>query len=517
VTRELDLRAKVSEANDRRKRSVGASLSCCYITRFAKRLRREAGITHGSIRCQSTIPPEDRLTIRGTYVWLSVLATCLLLSCGSLRTEAESLRIGTFNVDATPPIGSPVAYAPARSITDPLSARGIVLLSDDEPIVLCAVDWIGIGNGAHDAWREALADAVGTSADRVAVHTLHQHDGVRCDFTTEAILEEQGIAGKSFNREFDEQVIARTAQAVRQAVETSRPVTHMGVGRAKVDKVASNRRILGADGKVKIVRYSSSRNPEAIAAPEGVIDPYLRLLSFWNDETPIASLTYYATHPQSYYGDGDVTAEFPGIARATREQELPGVAHIHFNGAGGNVAAGKYNDGSPERRPILAQRMAEAMRSAWQSVQKTGVEAKDLEWRVQPVALPPASYMVPADLRKIVEDTSREHRDRRSAASHLAWSRRCQEGRQIDVTALRLGDVYVLHMPGELFVEYQLAAQAMKPGKTVFMAAYGDYGPGYIGTEVSYGQGGYETSARASRVAPEVESVLMEAMRIVLK
>ena len=100
------------------------------------------------------------MTIRGTYVWLSVLATCLLLSCGSRRTEAESLRIGTFNVDATPPIGSPVAYAPARSITDPLSARGIVLLSDDEPIVLCAVDWIGIGNGAHDAWREALADAV---------------------------------------------------------------------------------------------------------------------------------------------------------------------------------------------------------------------------------------------------------------------------------------------------------------------------------------------------------------------
>ena len=101
--------------------------------------------------------------MRNTYVCLSVLASCSLLSCGSSPTEAESLRIGTFSVDATPPIGSPVAYAPARSITDPLSARGIVLLSEDQPIVLCAVDWIGIGNGAHDAWREALAEAAGTS------------------------------------------------------------------------------------------------------------------------------------------------------------------------------------------------------------------------------------------------------------------------------------------------------------------------------------------------------------------
>ena len=117
--------------------------------------------------------------------YLLVLAVFSLWSCGSRLDEGESVWVGTFNVDATPAIGSPVAYAPARSITDPLSARGIVLLSEDKPIVLCAVDWIGIANGAHDAWREALAEAAGTSPDRVAVHTLHQHDGIRCDFTTD--------------------------------------------------------------------------------------------------------------------------------------------------------------------------------------------------------------------------------------------------------------------------------------------------------------------------------------------
>ena len=48
------------------------------------------------------------------------------------------------------------------------------------------------------------------------------------------------------------------------------------------------------------------------------------------------------------------------------------------------------------------------------------------------------------------------------------------------------------------------------------MAAYGDYGPGYIGTAVAYTQGGYEVGP-VSRVAPEVEDVLTGGMRELLK
>ncbi len=71
-------------------------------------------------------------------------------------------------------------------------------------------------------------------------------------------------------------------------------------------------------------------------------------------------------------------------------------------------------------------------------------------------------------------------------------------------------------MPGELFVEYQLAAQQMRPGEPVMMAAYGDYGAGYIGTKLAYSQGGYETGP-VSRVAPEVEPILLDGLRELLK
>ncbi|MDD2709456.1 MAG: hypothetical protein PHV34_15830 [Verrucomicrobiae bacterium] len=425
------------------------------------------------------------------------------------------MRIAVFQADVTPPVGSPVACSLARKIEDPLSARGIILFSSGKPLVLCAVDWLGIYGDAHEVWREELARAAGTTMDRVAVHTLHQHDTPRCSFTIEDLLAAHGLGGKFMDVSFERTAIQRTAQAVRAAVEQSQPVTHLGVGKAKVEKIASNRMILGPDGKVALIRFSKSQDPKAIAAPEGTIDPWVRLISFWNGRRPLAVLSYYATHPQSYYGKGDVTAEFVGMARAMREAELPGVPHIHFNGAGGNVAAGKYNDGSLGMRPVLAARLADGMKRAWQATVRHPLKESDLAWRTQRVRLPVAERLSKGQALDLLGDSQAKERGRLNAALDAEWLSRSTAGHRIELGCLRLGGVYVLHMPGELFVEYQLQAQKMKPAATVCMAAYGDYSPSYIGTEIAYAQGGYEVGV--SRVAPGVEGVLVEAMRKLLR
>src|SRR5678816_1987121 len=95
----------------------------------------------------------------------------------------------------------------------------------------------------------------------------------------------------------------------------------------------------------------------------------------------------YATHPQSYYGQGDVTCEFVGIARNKREKLLDGLPHIHFNGAGGNITTGKYNDGTEASRQILAKKMEAAMQHAWEQTQKTATP-KNIAWKSTPVTLP---------------------------------------------------------------------------------------------------------------------------------
>jgi hypothetical protein len=409
-----------------------------------------------------------------------------------------------------------MAYDPVTNRWDlGLRARGIVLLGAGEPIVLCAVDWIGIANEGHDAFLDALARAAGTSARRVAVHSLHQHDAPDCDFSAEQILKSAGLDPRQYDSRFQRQVISNLETAVREALPRAQPVSHLGLGEARVEKVASNRRILGADGKVRDTRWTATVNPKIRAEPEGVIDPMVSLVSFWNGERPVAVLSYYATHPQSYYRTGIPNPDFPGVARFFRQLAVPAALHIHFNGAGGNIGAGKYNDGSPENRGVLAERLADGMRRAWENTKRQPIAAGDVSWSVEPMALPPAKHLA---IEKF--EAQLQTRDPTLAteggASKLAWLRRCRAGHKIEVSCLSLGRARILHLPGETFVEYQLAAKAARPDLFVAVAGYGDYAPWYIGTAIAYGQGGYETSPSASNVAPEVEAVLTAAIRKLL-
>jgi hypothetical protein len=287
----------------------------------------------------------------------------------------------------------------------------------------------------------------------------------------------------------------------------------MGVGFVLV---ASNRRIFGPDGKVRAVRYTATPDPKLRAEPEGTIDPLVSLVSFWNTNRPVAVLSYYATHPQSYYRTGIPNPDFPGLARFLRQLAVPQALHVHFNGAGGNLGAGKYNDGAPENRRLLAERLADGMKRAWEATQRRPLTAADVGWRVEAVALPVSKHLDEAKLVAELKGRTAPFLTR-GEASRLAWLRRCQAGHRIEIGCLSLGEARVLHLPGELFVEYQLAAKAERPGRFTALAAYGDYGPWYVGTERAYAEGGYETEPRSSNVAPEEEHVLLGAIRTLLK
>lgn len=448
-------------------------------------------------------------------------AGCFLLTAllAMPLVAAEPLRVGTFKLDGTPLIGTPLCDGlcpPAATVADPLSIRGVVLVGAGKPIVLVAFDWVGIGNSGYDAFREAVARAVGTDADRVAIHSLHQHDALGCDFDAETILAQHGLSGAMFNVADAREKMAQLAVAAKQAVKKAEPITHIGLGKAKIEQVAAARRVLGDNGKIKYTRTSTTRNPEARAEPEGVIDPYVQLLSFWNGDRPTAILSYYATHPMSNYGKGEVSADFIGLGRNAHERAT-GVFQAHFNGGGGNVTAGKYNDGSLENRKIFTDRVEKGMAEAWKATQKTPVTAADVKWTVEGVTLPVhPRYLDHSTIEKQIDDAKLTVGKRVQQARHLAFAKRMAAGHKIPLQLLQLGGVNVLHMPGELFVEYQLAAQQMRPDAPVLMAAYGDYGAGYICLKRSYDEGGYE-SGPVSRVAPEVEQVLMSAMRRLLE
>ena len=216
-----------------------------------------------------------------------------------------------------------------------------------------------------------------------------------------------------------------------------------------------------------------------------MIDPYVQLLSFWDGDKPLASLTYYATHPQSYYGKGGVSCDFPGLARGLREQ-APARRGPHPLQRRRRQRHGRQVQRRRRiaNRMVLAERLAQGMKEAFDSAKKVPVDGRATStWRVTPAALPLSKLYNAKDLQDAASPT-RSCRTPSACAppGTFVWARRCEAGEKIDLACLHIGPAYVLHMPGELFIEYQLAAQKMRPESPGVMAAYGDYGPGYIGT-----------------------------------
>ncbi|WP_298651280.1 twin-arginine translocation signal domain-containing protein [uncultured Proteiniphilum sp.] len=426
------------------------------------------------------------------------------------KSEKSSgeLKIGVFDVDATPPVGSQLTYDRMINSSDlGLRAKGIVLTGAGAPIILCAIDWIGISNESQDIFKQSLAVAAGTTPERVAVHTVHQHDAPICDFTAERLLKENNLPVGCFDGSFARILIKNIQEAIINAGKVLQPVTDIGLGKAPVYEVASNRRVDMVDGKIKTMRGSACNDSLLRDKPEGLIDPDVSLISFWNKDKPLAVLSFYATHPQSYYRTGIANPDFPGIARFLRQLAVPDALHVHFNGAGGNIAAGKYNDGSHENRFLLAEKMADGMERAWHNIRKYPVSAKNVRWTTEPILLP--ANPSTAEIEKNMATGNGPYLA--NNMGRLGWYKRVLEGKTIDIGCLTVNEAQIFFMPGELFVEYQLAAKAMAPDKFVTMAAYGDYGPFYIGTKEAYGEGGYEILS--SPVTEDAEIIILNAIQ----
>ncbi len=427
--------------------------------------------------------------------------------------------LARFQVDATPPLGHPLCggwIKPAEAIDDPLWLRGVVLLENGPPIVIAALDWTGVLNESYRIWTEALAKAAHTTPDRVALHSAHQHNAPFIDHVANDFVQDAEPGYRIFDQSYVDALIEKNAAAVRKAVNESVPVTHVGSGMAVVEKVASNRRVMGTDGKVKHIRYSATKDLQIRDAPEGTIDPTLRAVAFYQAgrSAPLARLHYYTTHPMSYYGDGRVTSDFVGLARKRRDDAEPETLHLYFTGCAGNITAGKYNDGAKDNRAILTDRVHKAMLQADAAADRAPAPLAELHWQTAPIWFQPFEGLDLDHQRSIATDPKRTTTERNHAAMAASWRLQLQKRQPILISRLDLPGATLLHLPGETFVEYQLEAQKLCKKSMLCTAAYGDDGPWYIPLERSFAEGGYEpTEAFASKhTEPMLRKVIADLL-----
>ena len=434
----------------------------------------------------------------------------------------ELIKISTFQCDITPPIGHPLCagwYPDVSAIGDSLSANGIIIQSENKTIVICTLDWAELSNYEHLRWRQALAEATGTTADQVAVHCTHCHDSPWPDQEAQELLNKYNNPDIILTGTWADDVRKETAEAAQAAMTDLKPCSHVSTGQEKVLDIASNRRVR-ENGKLKGVRWTYCPNEEIRHAPEGLIDPFLKTVSFWNDDEKLVSLHYYATHPTAYDGTGIVTPEFVGLAR-NKVSEEENVPHIYFTGCAGNITAGKYNDGNDESRVWFTNEIYRAMKTSETFADKQKLDT--IDWHLENIHLPARVDANGSDARERMDydallDVLKSDADSRTksrAALILTYKERC-DTLPIPVTTLQLNkDIFILHLPGEAFMEYQHFAYGENPSAFTCVASYGDLGPGYICMKESFDEGGYEPSD--AFCAAESETILKEAITKVMR
>ena len=435
---------------------------------------------------------------------------------GGLETAATSPRVASFVADVSPPLNQPVGlgFVPsARTQEHPLLAKGIVLTGSGKPVVLCAIDWCEFHNDAFALLQARIAEAAGTVPSRVSVHCLHQHTAPSLDPNAQILMLAVDSPRRIATATYLKSVADRIAAAVRAALPKSRPITHVGTSQAKIEKMASSRRLLQQDGSIT-ARMSSTRDAALRALPEGRIDPWLKTVTLLDGERAVVQLHYYATHPQSFYGDRRLTYDVPGIVRERLQKET-GVFQVYFTGCGGDVAFGKYNDGTPAARDRLVQRLDRGMRQSIQQVKRHRVDGFD--WKSVPVRF--GSRREPTFsseyCRGVLADPKSGDSQKLKAAITLSWNQRVANGDRVLLYRLAIGPVQIVHLPGEPFVEYQLAAQQMARESFVAVAGFGDCGMSYIGGDrIFTDRGGYE---QTWALAGPSEELLLRAIDSLLR
>jgi hypothetical protein len=369
-----------------------------------------------------------------------VLSWCSLCLCGE-SSAAGPLLAGFGEADITPKLGGKPVYLAgfgqnrkATGVHDPLKARAVVLRHGDRKLALVALDLVGFFHPNVVHVRERLA-----GFDYVLVCSTHQHEGP----------DTLGLWGPNpFTSGVDpaylKHVEEQAAEAVRAASAAARPVTaRLGTARAPE---------LLHDGREPYVKHDELTAIQFLDADQG---------------RPAGLLVQWNCHPETLGSKNtEVSADFVG-ATVNFLHERHHCPVVFLNGTVGGLMTSLGVDVKDEQGKALAD-------GTWEKTERYGrlvgeladralasarpVDLTPLEARGRAVFLPLANkaYLLGRQLGVLdregflwVGDPYRAE----PAAPREVTKPLCI---RTEVAWLRLGDVEVAAIPGEIYPELVL-------------------------------------------------------------
>jgi len=432
---------------------------------------------------------------------------------------------GAAEVDISPPLGTHLLgdlcrLRPADEIVDPIYARALVVQDGEGDAArrLCVIsmDLLSINNECTDLVRRAIEERFGLPPEAVMLHTTQNHSspafGKYFIFTPDSpYVREDYWWVHGGDRDYPDFVLPKVLTAVEQALGTLQPVT-IGVTHGMDGRIGFNRRFIKRDGTVQTI----PRAPDLldILQVEGPTDPEVAIVCLYNEaEQPIAALLHHTAHPVSLWGTCKVTASWPG-AWCRRFKEVVGdqCVPMMINGCCGNISPSNPLDRDHSRDDEnIAECLMQTTTGALKRMKLDASSTVDFRSRTLTIARPELDQDELTLARKVYEEhpepkwANGEHTlldvDWAFALVLLDLQRKFQHepNYEYEVQAFRIGDVALVGLIGEPFVEGQLEIKLHSPAERTLVAHMCNGYVGYIPPRECYERFNYNFYAPDGR------------------
>lgn len=427
-----------------------------------------------------------------------------------------------------------------RTAIDPLHAQALVLESAGpfdsaqgrKKLCIIAVELNSIDNRVRDELRQAAADRCGIEPEAVMCHAHQNHSCPQLGYvkkTTEffrkpAAFWDELSAGDDRYRAY---AMERIISAVEQANANLAPAK-LGAASGVEGRVAFNRRMIMKGGGIGMPMFMDRNQYRYM---EGPIDPELGVVCIRGESLqPLAMLLSYTAHPVNLHPtrmEYIISADWPGAL----SKEMKGIygqacTPLVLNGACGNI-----NPWDPWDPDFVRdhKRMGRILASTAELVVDEILYSDDVEldFAVRHVKLPwhdgPDTGLEKAQafMAKHPEPTWADDTHRAvdpewvNAAWRLETHLLAEQGNyEYEIQVLRIGDVAIVGLPGEPFVEAGLEIKINSPAAFTYVAhlpAWPDVS--YLPTKRAFDNGGYEIYPNVCRIAPgALETITAEAI-----
>ncbi len=452
----------------------------------------------------------------------------------------ETLRAGAAMADITPDLGIQIAgdigrYRPVEEIREPLYARCLVIETPGKRVCWLSLDVLAISRKWADVIKKQAAARHGFDPDAIMVHVVQNHAAPAVGHFFVFDEDDYGLFPREYpwllggDERYNPVCVSGALAAIDKAVAALEPAT-LRIGRGVDGRVAFNRRFVMRDGSGQA--HPPLCDPDILHC-EGPSDPEVGVMTFTGaDGRTFAALLHHTCHPVHGYPERWVSSGWPG-AWCDGVRDLLGgeCVTLLMNGFCGNIHHRNHLDpGYRDDYPAMGRKLTETTAAVLKRMEP--VDAPILDWRMKPLRIPlrsPTAREVTEARRLLKEHPEPMWTDAGKTAVAWDW---VYAATRIDlaikvrktpfydypVQVFRLGDLALVAVPGEPFVEEQLRIKLASPAAFTFTAHMSNAYVGYLPTLEAFRRGGYETRTGAgSKLAPEALSMVGDTAIALLK